>query len=894
MNLAGLLQFTSIHQLCDLYVPLWAKSKEILVAFVSNLVGKSMPKSDEVEDWMLLCVAIGKRQLAGQFAKSNGMEKLASFLLSRESQTKKIESSAYAAQQAHRYSLSAMFFLLKKMHHQALVVLKSRPMLQVLIGRIIEESKWKECIPDDFYSQWWNDRTPEALDVLRRDLPECDIVSLELHRYYLLTQLDAESRLYLLNLQDCPFFVIELLTRSNNDVAQRVVVPEPVPDLTVKEEAKSMEFSFGASDWGVGDSDFDDSEDSDESSESDAKPEEKEASNKVVSQPSRPEKLIFSNLVESLVLSCFDSSAYSVLSRTEEALVALLADVYNHERLSNAIRLLLIICEQMLNGPNPDIPVAIALLFAIAYGQSHFTIMSPLLEEKCDLNNCLVALDLCKVQEKMGGDQHQQCLKYLTKLFSAGNSISDSDIQLVKYSAFHQMAQALSSKLTDKHISIVTSFLHHRHRVMFDRLPSCSFSSDSMCGELKSSGIGSKETITLMAQAKQDEKWVLAVHDPYISPFFVETGFVSSFSYNFQFPATHATGICINSHNNQSIALAGNRVIKTMISQDQLDGSYGDGTNVKSVDEWDVVLIDEEVSIAEQTLCFQSPFVPVMPSSKTIPKKPKTRSLSKMANWRSDSLSEKDVKAKCIGAHPTAELFATGDNIGRIHIWDFDMSRSTAVAAHRIYDKRIDTVEFNVAGDRILCLASDGEVIISDFVAEHRFRIAKNSRIRWLNSDTQFVVSEPMNSRFAVYDILCDTSRPVATLDYSQDPQPYCPFDICNSHIAAGFTDGSAIVLDTRIARRIGHLDLHEENISCVTYDPSGSFFMTGSSDNAVAVVEAKTLSKVEQLRNILPEYDPTKPKRGIVSLAISKQSIVAAGYSPCLHIWTSTGAQLK
>lgn len=886
LNLTSLLKYDSLRAICDSYLPLWAKNKEVLISAISQLVSKSMPKVEEVDDWVLLAVAIGKRQLAGQFAKHHGQEKLASFLLSRQIPPKKIENSAYAAQQSHRYSLSSMFFLLRGMKHQALIVLKSQPMLQVLIGRIVEEENWRDYIPDEFYSLWWHEQRDNAVSVLTKDLPKIDILSLELHRYCLLRQLDAESRVFVLNIQDCPYFVIDLLTHHDARVVERVIIPEPAAPPEPKAQESSLVFSFGASDWGVGESDFEDDYDSD-SENSVTEPIPDSPTEKV-----EQVELLFSNFASSFRSPLFDSSEYSIVSRTEESLVKLFADVYNHERLSLAIKQLLLISEQMLSSPDADIPVVMAILFTIAYGDSNFNSMSPLMVDECSFHSCLTTLDVYKMHGG-SGDRQKLSLRYLSKLFST-TDISESDVELVKYTAFHQMAQVLSSKLTDKHISMITSFLHHRHRIMFDNLPSCRFSSPSMASDLSSSGIGRncEETIHMMEEAKQDEMWVLAVHDPFISPFFIDTGFVSSFSYDFQFPATHATGICINSNNNQNIAIAGNRVIKTMISQDQLDGTCVNEANVKMLDEWDVVVTDEDVSLADQTPNFQSPFVPIMPSSRTTPRSRKTRDLGKMSNWRTDSLTEKDVKAKCIDAHPTSELFVTGDNIGRVHIWDFDKERSMAIGSHRVCDKRLETVHFNVTGDRILCVASDGQVIVSDFVTERRFSITPNSRIQWLNADTQFVVSDPMQSRFSVYDILCDTSRPVATIEYGKEPQMFCPFDICNSHIAAGFTDGTVVVLDTRIARRIGHLDLHEGNITCVKYDPSGSFFMTGSSDNAVSVVEAKTLGKVQQLRDILPEYDPQKPKRGIVSLAISTQSIVAAGYSPCLHIWTTTGVQ--
>lgn len=88
---------------------------------------------------------------------------------------------------------------------------------------------------------------------------------------------------------------------------------------------------------------------------------------------------------------------------------------------------------------------------------------------------------------------------------------------------------------------------------------------------------------------------------------------------------------------------------------------------------------------------------------------------------------------------------------------------------------------------------------------------------------------------------------------------------------------------------RLANLPLHSQAVTTVKFDDSGSFFVTGGMDNKVVVGEALSFVEFDQLDDVLPNYDPKSTKRGIFNLAVSKQTIVACGYSSHIHVWTKT-----
>jgi WD40 repeat protein len=165
-------------------------------------------------------------------------------------------------------------------------------------------------------------------------------------------------------------------------------------------------------------------------------------------------------------------------------------------------------------------------------------------------------------------------------------------------------------------------------------------------------------------------------------------------------------------------------------------------------------------------------------------------------------------------------------------------------------------------------------------------KIDPSDRIRWFNADNQFVVTQSMKSQFLIYDLLAG-DRPVVAFPFKKHPQQVYPFAVHSTQLCAGIDDGSLVIFDTRMGMVAANMSVHRQQVTCVEYDKSGSFFVTGSSDNSVNVVEAKEFTGIQLFGNLLPDYNPSSKKRGILSLALSKQAIVACGHTGAMHVWT-------
>jgi WD40 repeat protein len=249
------------------------------------------------------------------------------------------------------------------------------------------------------------------------------------------------------------------------------------------------------------------------------------------------------------------------------------------------------------------------------------------------------------------------------------------------------------------------------------------------------------------------------------------------------------------------------------------------------------------------------------------------------------SITQREVNARCVDAHPDAELFATGDSSGRVHVWDFRSVDGLVFENTKVSEDRIQSVLYNQRGDKILCCDVKGHVSI---IGEPNLalKIDSSDRIRWFNADNQFVVTQSMKSQFLIYDLLVG-DRPVATFPFKKQPQHVYPFAVHSTQLCTGMNDGSVIIFDTRMGMVAANMSLHQQPVTCVEYDKSGTFFVTGSSDNSVNVVEVKEFIGIQFFGNLLPDYNASSPKKGILSLALSKQTIVACGHTGIVHVWS-------
>ena len=169
----------------------------VTVLFFCLDAKEKVPKENEVDTFILLAVLVKRMPTATRIARLAQLDRLANFFHHFSTDQKmlvRMEKSAYEAQKQHRYSLAAMFFVLRGMTAQALKVLSDQKMLCLVVARLLELDDWKTYLNewysgyiDNFFGLWWSDQREKALQVLREyRVPKCETLYAEMHKYEML------------------------------------------------------------------------------------------------------------------------------------------------------------------------------------------------------------------------------------------------------------------------------------------------------------------------------------------------------------------------------------------------------------------------------------------------------------------------------------------------------------------------------------------------------------------------------------------------------------------------------------------------------------------------------------------------------------------------------------
>lgn len=874
------------------------------------------------------------------------------------------------------------------------------------------------------------------------------------HKYELLEKLKFKSsRRFLFDLQQIPYLILTYLKdiRFINSIRTN----KEIKDETNEDKPQSMtEFSFG----GIDDMNFDDYDD--QSEEEEQLNQEQESHNFIETKEDKNDDFV-SNLSEKLLENDFESTRIEPLSLSEEYICTLLADIYNRTYTKKTITFLVLICNKLRELSQP-LHLLTMIMFSIIFSMSDFQLLEPLIQPNCDPFSIIAVLDhyyekvtqessdfyensdanqlaqnvhQTKSTGNTGGMVKSRSLNSL-KTFSANmnsneqiakdepnrlmkkkdvneieNPIPDfisyviddvkptlGDKELVYFLAFDKVLNILNGLQTNSNPTIFTSFLHHRHRLLYRRIRYFRFSTSEIHNELLDHYFISDQTLTRMLKTRQLRTWAISVHDHFTSPFFIskvvtdydsvahnisDYQFEYTGSYNIKTTSSRVYDVCINPSNNHQIALAANEVVMALVSQNNLDGniitddldafdisrdkSYSGNSNNRKQqnDDWDVVLDKKDATQFIRLEEFKSPLLSLFTAQK-VRKFDNSDSYSRSVRvkWPKAHTYSKNVKAKCITSHPYKELFVSGDKDGNLHLWRFHDANGnfqfnpTSSNTIKFFDddSKMTSLAFNEPGDKVCSIDMKGRVVISDFESIQTFNVdSPYTSIKWLNDDTQFVlcsnpirnnqdlyhlkndmsfdnlaqnemihrntpsidnlknykhirqlnslthsssisngfVVEKRTTNLQIFDVL-SSKNPVATFDLGKPlppPESTIPLAISNACVLTGYNDGSAVVFDIRSGMRIAGLPLHSQPITTVKFDNSGSFFITGSADNKVMVVEAKSFAGLEALNDVLLNYNSNSPKRGIFNVAVSKQAIIACGYSSHIHVWTKSSA---
>ncbi|OHT11949.1 hypothetical protein TRFO_18435 [Tritrichomonas foetus] len=835
------LQYESCKDICLSYAPLWIKENNILRMYVENIIMKTYPSTDELDMYLLLCVVVGKFSVASRVANMHGNIKIANCLLSDENNESKLEKSAFEALKIHRFEIASIFFLLLKKNLQAVQVLKSNPMLELLVSRLLAVDLTDQIMTEHFSQHIngffieFNKDTYEAADrLINYKLPNCEDLSLEAHRCEMIKEITGNIPKYLLlNMQFIPFFIKKHFIQSSTVDSDRLV-------FSRKRSRASFHFDFG----GIGKNEaMDIGQEYDEE-------EEEESIN--------DENVLIDNthFVETFDEDIFSTSHNIVFSVTESFIVTQINKLFNVQFSETTIKLLTKIVKMI-----SDRATIAAILFSLSFALSKSTFIIPLLESAYDfqIENYFDEFVNCQVSV-LPPD-------LLTPFANQSTKLTQNDINIVNCLAFNKMSQNYSKSIKFDKLSILPYYFHHRHRILFKKLTEFYFSDPGIIDDIDPLNLDPMNQLQKMEKVSIHERWLVALNGSFSSPFFLDNKFnYSSTSTLRSGISPPIRGICIDKINNQKLAIVSDSLNLLKVSDEVLNGVY-------------------KADKSDEYIYYDSPFAPLLKGHENASISP-TDCTKFTCEWNKNHSFKTFIHTTACDSHPFYEIFVTGDVNGNLRLWNFTSHFLQSSHSINFYDSEITDMHFNESGTSLLISDKKGRVYTcNDFINNtNLICTTEKSTSAWFNNDSQIVVVDPFNSVLNIYDTKAG-NKPVFTHDLSSCFTKRYPVDVWEYKIALGCPDGRLNVFDVRNSLPFSKR-MHSSRIRAIKFHQSGSFLATGGLDNKLLFINSNNLSVCDSMHDVLPHniYDK---KMGITAIAMSKQVVIVGGYSNALQAWT-------
>ena len=361
------LQLSSWKSLCTSYMPLWAESNTIVRLFVEYVITKTKPSLDNIDEFLLLCVAANRIPVAKAVARAFGLVKTASVFVHDSPDPElsvKIQKNAFHAKEVHRNALAALFFLVVGMKPQALKMLEARPLLQLLVARLIDYN-WRDLLNQNFkevvngfYVDWWNgNREAAQVDLIKYRLPECDVFSLDVHKYELLREIKCDPpNSLLVNMQTVPYYV-------KRQFAERVIFASQYSPVDWKKSLErfpsQITFDFGGDCLALMTTSDDSCDGEEDVSESEAQ---------------EIQLNFYSTGNRSMLSACmerpyFESDYYSQVTLSQVEIVENIAKLFNCQYDEVLVKRLCNVARKVIDNVNYRATVA-TIFFALSYALS--------------------------------------------------------------------------------------------------------------------------------------------------------------------------------------------------------------------------------------------------------------------------------------------------------------------------------------------------------------------------------------------------------------------------------------------------------------------------------------------------------------------------------------------
>jgi WD40 repeat protein len=881
------LSFQSGKDLLDSLLPIWAADRAVLIGAVSELIVRVVPDANEVDLFVLLSVLVDRRHAARLIARHAGQDKLASFFANLSDDPRlrtRMEKSAFEAQKQRRPSLAAMFFALRGLPAQAVLVLKDYALLQLLAARLLDVAAWHEVAhlrfgsaDSPFFALWWGGRRDAAVESLRTlPAPMCGVLAVDVHRFELVREFAVAAPLDILGLQLAPYF-LRVSARPITRAASVAAPARPAVAATIRRAAVSTyDFAFGAPAW---DDDFA-SQSSDDEDDDCGLPEE---------HAGPP---FASTIGACFARPPFRSAEPRLLSTKEGYVVRLLARLYNEQYDIRDIRNLVAVVGRLLAADRPC-PALTGVVYSLALVYSVTPVMIALFANPDDV----VALKLLWTKFQSPGLAVPSARPdVLSPYTTAAAPITESDRLLANFISFHELCSTVSDQLGHHGMSPIPAFFHHRHRLWFAQLPAYAFTHAAFERDMGACGFAVADLSSRMAEVSQARKWHLTHANAFVSPFYAEHRF--KFTHTFELRARPGggplAGVCINPFDNDEIAVAGGPV-QVFHLRDHLPIEPAPiVSESRPSSSGRLIRRSSSANLRRSDFkSFDSPFIDFLPRDPAHAPAPGPLAAKRkfFPRWGATRLSHREIRTTCVAAHPTRPYFVTGSDTGSLHHWAFGQKALVPDSSVQYVSCPVREVVFNQTGDRLLMTTADGRIFASDTYSAYLIMSLPGSTAAWLNPDAQVIVAEPRQARLVIYDLVAGT-EPVATFPL-KNYADVATMAVSGSQVVTGYYDGSVTMLDVISGK--GHaISLHKSAVRALHFDQSGRFFMSGAMENRIKIVNGKIDAEIEESGNLFSDYVPHAPKRGLLAFATSKRTIAACGYSENIRIWhTSTRGSL-
>lgn len=923
------LDFNSVDSFIDSYTSVWVKEDSVLKQFIEYVVSKAHPSEESFETYLLLCILIKKNQMASRVASFLGQTKISECLNDKNVDRVKVEKSAYEALKIHRYSLASLFFILIEQHYQAIQVLANRPLLMLLVARILHHDQsiqeiydkkliFKEFeMIDDFYCRVFNKDVNGAVDILiNGEIPSCDLISLEVHRCEMIrSMINIIPNCVLVNLQFCPYFMIK-----ENQIIQG-------NHTEIKEIPKKDEFTF---DFGESiDNDIIDySDDYTESNQSNTMnsneinattPNEIQAnrsqsteiqskSNELSINTKNEMKSVINNdhLIELFNhIHLFTPISPICFTTNELYIVHQINKLFNLQFNDKTVKILTSIIKLIT-----DRSTIAAILFSLSFSLSKSSFIIPLLSSlDFHLENYFDEFESTKINSSKPPD-------LLSQFASHGIELTQNDIDIVNCLVFDKISSNLSSMKQSPVFYYLPQYFHHRHRILFEMIKSFNFSNNGIIDDISPLDLDPINNLLKMEKVCLHEKWLISFETTFKSPFYIDQSFTFTNSFLLKSGVdSPVRGISIDNVSNEKIAVVSRSLNAMNICEEKLNGKCG-------VDSDD-----------EKSLYFYSPFSPYF-TSKDISQQNVKPNKEFQCHWSQSKIFKTFLKVTACCSHPNNEIYVTGETNGNLRTWDYTNGISRAVYLTSFSKNQIDSISFNQSGNKVICVDKEGRVYLDDIEANSLkgtqiVCCSNKATASWFNDSNQIAVIEPQMSLFNIYDIRVspnessvvspcqksistsqlvtlnndnminssklstsqsftfDCLKPIFSYQFDCPIKKKHPIDCWEYRIAFGNPKGSLYLFDIRNMAPLSK-QIHKGRIRALQFHQSGTFILTGGSDNSICFIDPNQFgsSKYEVITDVLPTsiYDK---KKGITAVATSKQSIVVGGYSNMIKVYT-------